>query len=216
MDLRSYVEKALTATSTTSAPMRLRPSRPLMIVLNSRVDQPPVSGVPVAGATKSIESRQPTMNFTLTTSSTAETCAPAFPKQKAEQLTSWVQRVNIQAQVHRVLRAHPVADLLDDAIRSDRVNLARLDDLEAAVPVVLVVRGTAERRANAGVDVGVVAKETLLCSMVEVGAVVNARNLGGRAAKDLGTPCDSGRDRSVNSAWWKHPSRCAGERARQW
>lgn len=39
------------ATSTISAPIKLRPSRPRMIVRSSRVDQPPVSGVPVAGAT---------------------------------------------------------------------------------------------------------------------------------------------------------------------
>lgn len=39
------------ATSTISAATKLMPSRPLMMVLNSLVDQPPVSGVPVAGAT---------------------------------------------------------------------------------------------------------------------------------------------------------------------
>jgi hypothetical protein len=39
------------ATSTMSAPIRLIPSKPRMMVRSSRVDQPPVSGVPVAGAT---------------------------------------------------------------------------------------------------------------------------------------------------------------------
>lgn len=39
------------ATSTMSAPIKFNPSRPRMIVRSSRVDQPPVSGVPVAGAT---------------------------------------------------------------------------------------------------------------------------------------------------------------------
>lgn len=38
------------ATSTISAAMKLRPSSPRMMVRSSRVDQPPVSGVPVAGA----------------------------------------------------------------------------------------------------------------------------------------------------------------------
>lgn len=42
----------LTATSTMSAAMMLSPSRPLRMVRSSRVDQPPVSGVPVAGATR--------------------------------------------------------------------------------------------------------------------------------------------------------------------
>lgn len=37
-------------TSTTSAPTRFNPSRPLIYLLTSRVVQPPDSGVPVAGA----------------------------------------------------------------------------------------------------------------------------------------------------------------------
>lgn len=39
------------ATSTMSAATKLMPSRPRRMVRSSRVDQPPVSGVPVAGAT---------------------------------------------------------------------------------------------------------------------------------------------------------------------
>ena len=38
------------ATSTISAATKLIPSKPRMIVLSSLVDHPPVSGVPVAGA----------------------------------------------------------------------------------------------------------------------------------------------------------------------
>ena len=38
------------ATSTISAETMCKPSRPRRIVRSSRVDQPPVSGVPVAGA----------------------------------------------------------------------------------------------------------------------------------------------------------------------
>lgn len=110
-------------------------------------------------------------------------------KEKDKKLTSRVQCINIQTEVDRVLRAHALANLLDNAIGSDGVDLARLNDLEAAVAIVLVVRGAAERRANAGVDVGVVAKETLHCGVVEVGAVVDAGDLGWGAAKDLGTPC---------------------------
>lgn len=44
------------ATSTISAAIRLTPSRPLMMVRSSLVLQPPVSGVPVAGATTERES----------------------------------------------------------------------------------------------------------------------------------------------------------------
>lgn len=48
------------ATSTISAAMMLMPSRPRRMVRSSRVDQPPVSGVPVAGAT--IDLYQPSPN----------------------------------------------------------------------------------------------------------------------------------------------------------
>lgn len=46
------------ATSTRSAPIRLIPSSPRMMVRSSRVDQPPVSGVPVAGATTGVDEYQ--------------------------------------------------------------------------------------------------------------------------------------------------------------
>lgn len=47
------------ATSTISAATKLTPSRPRMIVRSSRVDHPPVSGVPVAGATINERCQQP-------------------------------------------------------------------------------------------------------------------------------------------------------------
>lgn len=146
-----------------SAPIKLSPSRPLKIVRNSRVDHPPVSGVPVAGATESQTSALPT-----------HLCV-----RKNTVLTSRVQRVDVQAKIDRVLGADAVADLLDDPVGADRVDLARLDNLKAAVAVVLVVRRPAQRCADAGVDVGVVLEQALLRSMVEVRAVVDGRDLGG-------------------------------------
>lgn len=92
-------------------------------------------------------------------------------------LTCRVKRVDIQRKVDRVLCADTVNDLLDDAVRANLVNLASLNDLEAAVSVVLVVTGSAERRADTSVDVGVVAQQSLLSGMVEVGAVVDAGDL---------------------------------------
>lgn len=77
-------------------------------------------------------------------------------------LTGRVKSVNVQRQIHRVLGPYAVENLLDDAIGSDDVNFARLDNLEAAVSVVFVVTGAAQRRADAGVDVGVVGEESLL------------------------------------------------------
>lgn len=67
-----------------------------------------------------------------------------------------VQGIDIEGQVDGVGRADALDDLLDDALGADLVDLAGLDDLEAAVPVVLVVAGPAERGADARVDVGVV------------------------------------------------------------
>lgn len=49
-DVVSAAESYGGLTSTTSAPTRFSPSRPLMYRLSSRVVQPPDSGVPVAGA----------------------------------------------------------------------------------------------------------------------------------------------------------------------
>jgi hypothetical protein len=49
-DVVSAIESYGGLTSTTSAPTRLTPSRPLMKRFSSRVVHPPDSGVPVAGA----------------------------------------------------------------------------------------------------------------------------------------------------------------------
>lgn len=102
--------------------------------------------------------------------------------------TSRVKGIDVEGQVDRVLGTNPVDDLLDDAIGTDGVDLPRLHNLKAAVAVVVVVTGTREGGADTSVDVGVVAEQTLLGSMVEVGAVVDRGDLGGRAAKDLGLP----------------------------
>ncbi len=74
-------------------------------------------------------------------------------------------------------------------MHADGVDGARLDDLEAAIAVVLVVGGAGEGGADAGVDVAVVGEEAFLAGVVEVGAVVDAGLLGGRAAEDFRLPC---------------------------
>ncbi len=70
-------------------------------------------------------------------------------------------------------------------MHADGVDGARLDDLEAAVAVVLVVGGAGERGADAGVDVAVVGEEAFLAGVVEVRAVVDAGLLGGGAVVGL-------------------------------
>lgn len=53
-------------------------------------------------------------------------------------------------------------NFLDDACGAYGVDLAGLDDLKAAVAVVVVVGEAAECGTDAGVDIGVVAKEAFL------------------------------------------------------
>lgn len=103
-------------------------------------------------------------------------------------LTGRVKRVNVQTQVDWILGANSVANLLDDSINANGIDLSRLHNLEAAVSVVLVIGRSTQRRADAGVDVGVILQQTLLRSMVEVGAVVNASDLGRGAAKYFWSP----------------------------
>ena len=103
-------------------------------------------------------------------------------------LTGRVEGVDIQRQVHGVLGAHAVPDPLDDAVGADGIDLSSLDDLEAAVAVVLVIARPAESGTDTGVDVGVVAQQALLRGMVEVRAVVDAGHLGGGSTEDLGAP----------------------------
>lgn len=99
-----------------------------------------------------------------------------------------VESVDVDGHVHGIRRADAVNDLLDDAVDADLVDGARFDDLEADVAVVFVVAGPRERRADPGVDVGVVAEESFLRRVVEVCAVVDGRDLGGRSAEDFRLP----------------------------
>lgn len=130
-----------------------------------------------------------------------------------------VERVDVDAEVRGVVGAHAVADLLDDALDPDGVDLARLDDLETTiclvslvrflflpiylfpqplmglwimmhlpVPIIFVVRRAAQGGPDTSMDVGVVLEQALHGGVVEVGAVVDASDLGGGTAKDLGLP----------------------------
>jgi hypothetical protein len=102
-----------------------------------------------------------------------------------------VERVDVNGQVDGPISADAVDDALDDAVGADGVDLTGLDDLEAAVAVVVVVAGPTKRGADARVDVGVVGEEALLRGVVEVGAVVDGGDLGRGAAEDLGLPCEA-------------------------
>jgi len=153
--------------------MRLRLSKPRKMVRSSRVDQPPVSGVPVAGAT---------------ISSTVSNPTPHTGTRARRLLTGRIQRIDIERQVDGVRGTNPIQDPLDDAVGANGVDLAGLDDLEAAIAIVLVVTWPAECCADSCVDVAVVPEQAFLRRVVEVCSVVDAGYLRRRAAEHFGPP----------------------------
>lgn len=86
-------------TSTISAPIRFRPSRPRTIVRSSRVAQPPVSGVPVPGASKS-----------------HLVVAQKVWDSQEKKLTRRIQSVNVNRQIDGVLDADFLSGFLDNAL----------------------------------------------------------------------------------------------------
>lgn len=152
------------------------------MVRSSRVDQPPVSGVPVAGATTSVTTKH-------SQHEALSSRALAVGKWLGGGRTSRIQGVDIDAQIDGLLGPDAFSDLLDDAMSADGVDGAGLDNLEAAVAVVFVVGGAGEGGADAGVDVAVVGEETFLAGVVEVRAVVDAGLFRGGSAEDFRPPC---------------------------
>lgn len=71
---------------------------------------------------------------------------------------SRVEGVDVERQVDGLGGANAGLDLVDDALDANLlvVDLAGLDDLEAAVAIILIVAGSGEGGADAGMDVGVV------------------------------------------------------------
>lgn len=123
-----------------------------------------------------------------------------------------VKNVNVDRKVDRVI-TDSRANLVNDSLCTDLVNLASLAEGEATVLVDLVVGWTRERRANAGVHGSAVLSggkegsyprklvmgtatrrsvtyldETLTSGMPEVGTVVERSSVGLSAAKHLGLP----------------------------
>ena len=162
-----------------------------MTVRSSRVDQPPVSGVPVAGATEDAALIHRSVLWEIKGRGKGERWGH----------TSRIQGVDVDAEVDGLLGPDALADLLDDARGADCVDLAGLDDLEAAVAVVFVVRGPGQRCADPGVDVGVVGEQAFLRRVEKVRAVVDGGLLRGRAAEDFGLPGVAGGGEKEGVSW---------------
>jgi len=141
-----------------------------MMVLSSRVDQPPVSGVPVAGATEYL-------------------LAIVILVDAFVLLTCGIKRINVQRQVYWPGSSNTVPDLLDNSLHSNCVDFTRFNDFKSAVPIVLVVARSAECGSDTSVDVGIISKQTFLGCVVKVCAMVDAGYLAGRTSKNLWLPC---------------------------
>ena len=105
-----------------------------------------------------------------------------------DSLTGWVQSIDIDTKVYRLLRTHTVLDLLDYTFRSNSVNDTSLYNLEATITIIVVVRETGKCSTDTSMDVGVVGQETFRVGVIEVCSVVNGRLFGWRSTEDLGAP----------------------------
>lgn len=91
------------------------------MVRSSRVVQPPVSGVPVAGATNKMN----------------QSCQAFY--MKFVDLTGRIKGVDINTKVNRLSSADTVLDLFDDPVSTNFVNFPGLDNLKTTVTVILIV-----------------------------------------------------------------------------
>lgn len=109
-------------------------------------------------------------------------------KRRKTILTSRVQRININTQINRPFRPHPLSYLLHNPLHTHLIYLPRLHNLKPAVTVIVVIAQPAERRPYPGVDIAVVGQQPFLVRVVEVRPVVDGRLFGRGAAEDFGLP----------------------------
>lgn len=101
---------------------------------------------------------------------------------------SRVQRIDINGEIDWILMSDTIMDLLDDSLRTNGINLTSLRDLEATVPIVLIIGKTGKSGADSSVHVRIIAKQTFLMRMEEVRAVVDRSLLTGCSTEDFGFP----------------------------
>lgn len=89
---------------------------------------------------------------------------------------SRIKSINIDRQIHGPLGSNSVDNSLDDSIGTNGIDLARFDNFEAAVTIVVVIARSAQRCSNTSVDVAVIGEQALLRGVVKVSAVVYGRN----------------------------------------
>lgn len=103
-------------------------------------------------------------------------------------LTGRIKSINVNAEVDRFAGSNPISDFLDNASRPNRIDLARLDDLESTVAVVIIVAEAGQGGANARVNICIVGQKAFSVRMEEIGTVVDGGLLTWGATEDLGPP----------------------------
>lgn len=73
--------------------------------------------------------------------------------------TSRIQGVNVNAEIYRLARTNPVFYLLNNPGRPDRVNLASLDNFEAAITIIFIVAEARQGGPDASMDIGVICEQ---------------------------------------------------------
>ena len=90
-----------------------------------------------------------------------------------EGLTGRIKGVNVDAEIDGFAGTDPISDFLDNASRPDRVDLSRLDDLESAIAVIVVIAGAGQGGANAGVNIGIIGQKAFSVRVEEISAVID-------------------------------------------
>ncbi len=71
-------------------------------------------------------------------------------------LTRRIQSINIKRKIDGLSRADAVFDLLYDSIHANGIDLSRFHNLEAAIPIILIITWSAQRCPNSSMDIRVV------------------------------------------------------------
>jgi hypothetical protein len=103
--------------------------------------------------------------------------------------TCGVQGINVERQIYWFRCTNTVTNFLDDSVHANGINLASLHNFEAAVSVVLIITWATQSCADASVDVGVIRKQALLRSVVEICTMVDTCNFAWGTSEDLWLPC---------------------------
>lgn len=70
--------------------------------------------------------------------------------------TSRVEGIDIDAEVHRLLSAHTVPNLLNNPLHPNRINLPGLHNLKPTIPIIIIITHPTQRRANPGMNIRII------------------------------------------------------------